>query len=773
MSRKNVFNRFLNIKMKITKSILVCMVLLLSSANYAQTTEQKVDFKIKSLKSLIGDLENKKIDTYKERMTLRVAEIFVKYANWDEKNIAFNTDAFKMVNIYKDQADQLAKDLPDFERNDVVAMLDESIEIATKLNKGTIFRKPYQEIDWSKIVVEKDQLLYKNKPVFLSDYTWKPETKELEDYFGQLDGYLISPVQLADKSGKVLAKIKKELQEKETGKAGFIFIANNKAADWTADEYGAEFNKIEGKPFTSYDIDNPGARKMMAKLFAETAPVISGKKYSQLGYMLVNEPRWANYTNGKSKVYFRADVSNYTLDKFKNWLKNKHGNIENLNAVWRTQFSNFDEVSASVPMDISLMGTPKWYDWTTFNQERVTDWITYLKSELLKYDPLSKVHLKIMPSVFTENNPDSGIDFEALTALSGINGNDVAAHYNNTKEKADWEEDYVLGWRELYMGYDFLKSIQPNQINFNSESHLISTNHARDLYMNPKYVRAVYWAAHTLGLNATQTWYWPRSEDGSFKKKLSNAYAGSINQQPRVTQELESTMIDLNTFSEEITAMQGQRKPIRIFYSKTSANQKLSYMDELFKLYESLNFEGLPLGFATSNSIKRIDNKDWDVIAIYKTEKVTQQELESVQNYLDKGGKVIIDDVSFKMNEYGQPLKPLMQSQGTLVQLSSIESIKSKALLIVKNSGHVPEVSIEEVIKGTKKKCTWRSVRTADGKNVVSVINLGKEPIQLKVKLTNSSNKVVCKDLINGVEVSSTPVLKPYEVYFVEVSEGK
>ncbi|NRT14973.1 beta-galactosidase [Flavobacterium sp. 28A] len=755
------------------KNVLFGVLMVLATNVQAQTSEINVTSKIANLQTLIHDLEDRKIDSYKEKMTVRVAEVFLKYARWDEKNVAFNQDAFKMVNIYKDQAGKLAQELPEFERKDILTMLDASINTATQLKEGKISRKPYHEIDWSKIVVKQDQLLYNDRPVFLSDYTWKPETKELTDYFGQLDGYLLSPMQLADQTGELVAKTKKELQEKASGNAGFIFIANNNVPQWTAKAYGDQFNKIIGKPFTAYDIDNPGARNMMSDLFAKTVPFIAAKNYSQLGYMLVNEPRWANYTNGKKKVYFRSDVSKYTIDKFITWLKDKHDSIAALNALWGTNFSNFDAVATAVPIDISTMGTAKWYDWTTFNQERVTQWIAFLKAEIIKYDPAAKVHLKIMPSIFTNNDADSGIDFEALTTLSGINGNDVAAHYNNTRETADWQADYVLGWRELFMGYDFLKSIQPDQINFNSESHLITTNHARDLYMNPKYVRAVTWAAHTLGLNATQTWYWPRAEDGSFKKKLTNAYAGSLNQQPRVTQELESTMIDLNTFSEEITAMQEQRKPIRVFYSKTTANQKATYMDDLFKLYESLNFEGLPLGFATSNSIQRIDSKNWDVIAIYKTEKVTQAEFDAVQSYLNKGGKVLIDDVSFKSDEYGRPLKPLVKAAGMLQIVSVLENMKKSALEIVQNLDHMPKVTVEEVVIGAKKKCTWRSVTAKDGRQVLSVINLGKEAIQIKFKMTNSTHGVVCTDLINGVAVAATPLLKPYEVYFVSVSEQK
>ncbi|MDW5288058.1 alpha-amylase family protein [Formosa sp. PL04] len=758
-------------KIKKVQFILIIGFAFVGPQLFSQSIEDTAQLKMTELKGLILDLNRKGIDSYKEQMTLRVAEIFLKYANWDEQNVAFNTDAFKMVRNYKEHAHQLAKDLPDFERNDVVKMLNESIESAEKINKGIIFRKPYQEIDWSKIEINNDELLYNNKPVFLSDYTWKPETPEFEDFFGELDGFLISPMQLENKEGKLNDKVENELRNKPSGKAGFIFIANNKVPDWTAKAYGAEFNEIEGKPFTAYDIDNLGARDMMSNLFKSTVPQISGKTYSQLGYMLTNEPRWANYKDSDKKVYFRADVSNYTIDKFKTWLKNKHGNIESLNAIWDTSYVDFDGVSSEIPMDISLMGTPQWYDWTTFNQDRVTDWFSYLKSEIVKNDTLAKVHLKIMPSIFTDNDPDSGIDFEALTALSDFNGNDVAAHYNNIRAQSDWEDDYILGWRELYLGYDFLKSVNPNTINFNSESHLLSTSHTRDLFMNPDYVRAVYWAAYTLGLNATQTWYWPRGVDGAFSRKLTNAYAGSNNQQPRVTQELQSTIIDLNTFSEDITAFQQERKPIRLFYSKTSANQKADYMDGIFEIYEDLNFEGLSLGFATKNIIKRNNNNAWDVVVIYKTEQVTQSELEAVQSYLNAGGRVIIDDKSFKTDEYGRPLKGLVNSKGTLLKVTGLKQIKQSALSIVEALGGMPELTVEEITEHNKKSCIWRFVKTKEGKSVLSVINFGKQDVQLKLQWKNTLNKAVCIDLINGIEVSSEPILKPYEVYFVEVKE--
>jgi hypothetical protein len=758
----------------IIQKITILIFFLISGYNYGQFFEDIAAEKIKNLNELIVKIEKQNIDAYKEKLAVNTAEIFLEFAKWDENNIAVNTNLFKKVKFYSNDANKMAEELPTFERKEVILLLDESTERANQLLQHKMYRKSYTRPDWGNIEISNSSLLNNNKPVFLSDYTWKPSNKRLDEYFGQLDGFFITPTFLENKKGDINPRIINQIQNQGSKTAGFVFISHQKVPKWTEKEYGAEFNNIQGKPFTNYDIDNPGAREMMAMLFEKTIPLTVGKKGAQLGYMLTNEPRFTNYKNSKKDDWFRADVSKYTIQKFEKWLENKHQTIEKLNSIWETKFQSFKEASGIVPLDISLVGSAKWYDWTTFNKERVTDWFVYLKAELRKHNPTAKTHLKIMPSIFSDNDLDSGIDFERLTELSEINGNDVGAHYNERRNpNEDWLEKYGWYWRELYMSYDFLKSVKPNQINFNSESHLLSSEHSRDLYMNPKYARATYWAAHTLGLNATQTWYWPRQLDGSLRKNLTGSFGGSNNQQPRVTFELESTLIDLNTFSDEITAFQNQRKPIRIFYSQTAATQKIKYMDAIFELYEGLNFEGIPLGFATKNILSKQDKAQWDVVLVYKTERVTKEELNSVQAYLDKGGIVIIDEVSLQKNEYGQPLPKLKESNGKLIPLSTWNQMKESTLSILADKNQLPEINVTELNNEGGKNCTWKFITDKNGKKILSIVNLGKSDVALKIELKNTKNKTICKDLINGIDVSSSPILKPFDVCFVEVLEGK
>jgi len=731
--------------------------------------EQKANSKIKELNKLISVAEKKGIDVLKEKTTVRTAEIFLKYANWDEKNIEKNTGFFKQVPLYKKNALEMAVNLPDFERNDVLLMLNEATDYLQLLVDKKVFRKPSPQVDWSKVTVDGDQLTYNNKPVFLADYTWKPKVKELTEYHGNQDGFFVTPSYVVKEDGTINPSKMKELNEKETGSLGFIFLNHKSVPKWSVDKFGKDFSMREDT-YTAYDIDNPGARILQKKLLGKIVPITAGKNYSKLGYMLCNEPHFFTQKAGDKLAWASGPVSNFTINKFKEWLKNKHENIASLNNLWGTSFNNFNEVTIEIPIDTSLKGTPRWYDWTLFNMYRVTEWYKFLKTEILKNDTNGKVHLKIMPNLWTENERVHGIDLEALTDMSGIIGNDSGAeHKRMWGPVQEWEKYYAFEWRELCMGYDFMKSVSPNKINFNSELHYLSTNRSRNLYMEPAYARATFWLAHIYGMTSSQIWFWPRREDGSLKDNAGKGYAGSNNQQPRITNEVATTLIDLNAYSDDIMAMQRQRKPLRIFYSKTSAINKEKHMDDLFELYEALNFEGVPLGFVTNDIINKQDNKNWDVTLIYKTEFVTKAELNTLQKHLDNGGTIIIDEESLKTDEYGKPISTLIQNKGKFIKVNSLGEMKTEALEILASKKRLSEVSINETNSQGIPTCIWRTVKNESGHKVLSVVNVGKTDTTLNVKLNGSEN-VICKDLLKGIPTTSTPVLKPNELYFVEVS---
>ncbi len=735
---------------------------------FAQTAQQNAQEKISVLQKLVSKADKAHLDASKEKATIRTAEVFLNFANYDEKNPEKNEHYFGLLKAFKPNAKKLAEDLPGFERKEINLMLDDAITNITDLLAGKITRKPSPDIDWSKLKIENAQIIFNKQPVFLADYTWKPHTKELDEYFGNSDSYLISPNQVINENGDVSPKAIAELKAKPTGTFGGVFITHKGLPKWALDKYPNL--ELGQRRYTDYDIDNPGARFIQSALLKATVPLMAGKNYSKVGYMLTNEPHWFTAKN----AWATGPVSEYTKAKFRDWLKTQHQSINELNKFWGTNFSDFDAVEITIPIDKSLQGKPIWYDWVTFNSVRVTDWFTFLKSEIRKSDPNAKTHIKVMPNLWTENARDHGLDMEKLVSLTDVIGNDASSEESYIwGPKQEWQDKYAFNWRELSMSYDFFKSVSPNKINYNSEGHFVSTTKSRNLYLSKEYTRASHWLAFTQGLNMVQTWYWPRNADGSIREKGEGVgYAASLIQQPRVVNEITTTIMDLNSHSEEIATLQNLKKPIRIFYSKTSAINKPTHMDDVYHLYESLYFEGIPLGFATPDIIKNQNNKDWDVVLVGKTPFVTTEEFDALQQYLNNGGTVIIDSESLQQNEYGEALNnTLKASARKLIKVENFADFKTQSLLQVANQNHDPLLKISETNALNVKGCFWKSYQRKDGKIVLSLINLGKTDATLNIQLTDANSGVECIDLLTGVKVSNQPVLKPNQVYFALITK--
>ena len=241
--------------------------------------------------------------------------------------------------------------------------------------------------------------------------------------------------------------------------------------------------------------------------------------------------------------------------------------------------------------------------------------------------------------------------------------------------------------------------------------------------------------------------------------------------QPQTANEVAQVMMDMNSFSDEIIALRNQRRPVRIFYSETSAIDKNYYMTEQFDLYESLFFEGFPVGYATEKIIKKQDNNNWDVIVVYKTELVTDAEFDAIQSYLNQGGTVVIDNpTSLSKNEYGKVRnKVLKQGKGKLVLLDTdLTTIKIKDKVLEEISNALPEIVLDESNGSAYKGCTWRVVKNPKGGFLMNILNIGKNAASLEISMKNGQ-KANATDMLTGQVLGSKFELKSNGVLLLEV----
>ncbi|MFR9581457.1 MAG: beta-galactosidase [Rikenellaceae bacterium] len=748
---------------------IISALLLSTFVSYGATNEliKSAELKIDQLDNLIKKANKKGINTLKERTALRTAEIFMGYAAWDEKNVEANTKHFAKVGRYKKEAAKYANELPTFEREEIVKMMDSSIAELTRVINGEIYRLPSPEVDWSKVSIEGDQVLFKGNPVFLSDWTWKPNIPYYTEYFGKMDGTLISPATV-NKDGSIAPRVTTELKAKPTGDAGMIFLTHAAMPAWAKSQDPTLGDGI-GIKYIQYDINNPLGRDVIKTMISQSVPHMAGKNYTKLGYMLCNEPHWIS-TKGS---YAAGGWSDRAIADFKVWLAERHGSIKKLNEVWGTTYSDFESITFEDNMvEKSMIGTPRYHDFVTYNMVRVNDWFHFLDREVKKSDPNAKTHIKIMPDMWSDNPKDNGLDLEELTRMSDIIGNDAstAAHFA-WGPKQWWEDNYSFNWRELCMGYDFMKSVSPNKIVFNSEGHILTTNKYRNLKETPEYARMNYWLAHIHGLNVMRSWYWARKEDGSSRgNDISPGYAGSNNHQPRIVNEVHATTIDLNSVSKEITEFQRQRKSVRLFYSNTAAINNGVQMDDLFEVYESLYFEGSPIGFATEGIIKNNPKSEWDAIIVARTKSVTKSEIEALQSYINDGGTVILDKESLQVDEYGRPLGISLKSgRGELILIDSWRDAKVQLKAQLRKSGNTPKLSVKQDNGLAQKGVMWRVIDSPKPNTyLLTLVNMGKTPS--KVDISHPSLKIKnVSNYLTGEKYSVKIDMPIYESLLLEV----
>ncbi|QQY83303.1 hypothetical protein JJL45_04760 [Tamlana sp. s12] len=778
----------------------LCLVFNFFACESEKTLEQEALSKIETLEGLMEKAKANSIDVAREETTVWFAKEFLKFANWDENNKEAVELLFSYERYYAADKVKLAEELPDFERGKVIEILDKSIDDLNKELKGDIKRRPVHKVDWHNAKAGDNMFVSNGKPSFPYDYFSKTvgqpltNTDVYNDHLGALyhGGENLYPVDhdrainsfLLKEDGTFDEELMKELTGIPDTNIGFLIYWSMGIPEWI-EKREPEIRKGRSL-FTGFDIDNPLARDTWGKIIRRTGELTKGKKVTELGYIFANEPHWYSEKGHWTYQYKEMNgISKYTLNNFRDWLKNKYNNnINALNENWETSFKNFDAVAIEIPIAKTLQGKPIWFDWNRYNMHRSTSWFKFMQDELHAVNPDADTHIKLFPRTFYEDSRSHGMDFEALTELTTMIGHDAKAlggpsirsHINS-----DWHKNYAYKWDGMAILHDFLESVGPDKINVNSESHFLSSGQWRELDTRTSYVRNVYWLATLMGMDANMGWFWARDPDGSpedrlegeldfFDPGLGGAFAGSNNQQPHVTNEVTQVMYDLNAFSEEIIALREQPRPLRLFYSETSAINTPNYMTQTGKLYESLFFEGLSLGFVTKNIIEKQDNDLWNTVVVYQTKYVTDAEFAALQQYLNQGGKVILDsETSLSMNEYGKKRQEKLHAgNGQLIVLETenVAAIKEKALAKVADA--MPEVIVESDNGQDFKTTISRVMKQKDGSYLVNLLNVGHDSAKIKLSLKSGAG-VSVKDLMTQNTMESEFNLPSEGVLLLEV----
>lgn len=755
--------------MKLQKQHITLLTALTASSISLNAFSMTADEKITRLQQLVTDAQTQNIDVTREQMTLRMSELFLGWADWDEANQVSNAKFYAKHPLYKDDPSAHAVKLATFERNSVGAILDSAIAELTRAISGDITRKPVPNVDFNQVTIDNGEFrLNNNNSVFLSTYTWKPDDVLTNSYFGNLNNDFIAPAFITNEQGDTPQWRIDKIKNGNDPRIGQVFISHSNIPQWITNKYPDLTD--DQRLFSKYLIDHPGAKELFSLFFAKYIPELKDKRSTALGYMLFNEPSFFT----EAGKWNTGGVSDNAMVNFKLWLTDKHGSIAKLNTLWNTTYNSFNEINLVIPMTSNLKGTAIWYDWMRYNQVRVTKWFAFLDSEIKKYDTDAKTHIKLMPWLWNTSVRDHGMDFESLLEITDIVGFDANSEYlNHSNNTPDYKGEYSFDWQTPALSFDFFSSVQPNQVMWDSENHFFNKGKFQLKDVEPNYVRAVYWLVATHGLDGISTWMWGRNADGSNledTRGIHSEYITAVTHQPLGFHELTRTVMDINAHHSDIVRLQKANKAIRIFYSETSAIIQNDYMDSIRDVHKSLFFNGISLGFATQKIITNQTN-NWGFIVVKDSQKITTAELASLKSYVDNGGTILVDSLSLKQNEYGDshPTNLLPSGERVITYSSNID-LKTKTLALAKAKNILPEIKVEEVGNTSSNKVSWRVVKSDNNSYTLSLINLGETATTVAIDSVNNNFTVVIKNKITGVNENSSVALALRETKLFEVS---
>ncbi len=382
-------------------------------------------------------------------------------------------------------------------------------------------------------------------------------------------------------------------------------------------------------PKGGYNIDSAEARMVIENYLRTVLPCFQ------------NAPELTSIILSNEPMYDTHAFPEFYNPKYREYLKQVHGNISTLNSKYGTNYSSFDEISMP-EIKVQTVWSPEMYDWIQFNDKTFADWHKWMAGIVKEYLPDIPVHAKVLEYIFPWNDDDGreslarGTDLEMFSGFCDWWGFDACDYTYNT-------DMYYM----VMMLYDYLDSIEEKPI-YNSEDHIIPDRYEEFSDLQRKHLRNNLWQGAIHGRDMSTLWVWERSYDEN-----SDLY-NSILHRPDCVAEAGKTKLDLNRLSDFITRINEKSPEVALFYSKPSRVYDPGARGSLRRAYKALMNCGQKVGFVSDYSIDKLEK--YKVLVIPSAQYCKADTLAAVENFVKNGGRVFMCSDSFQKDEYTNAL---------------------------------------------------------------------------------------------------------------------
>jgi len=381
---------------------------------------------------------------------------------------------------------------------------------------------------------------------------------------------------------------------------------------WAVSE-APDVTEIVRTGFLYHNIDHPKARDVMGRWIEALVPAVKDEP-ALFSICLSNEP-----------VYATSGHDPYSRPRWIAYLKERHGTLDALNALYGTQYANFEDVPPwrlEIPSELGEQRA--FYDWARFNQKNFADWHAWMNSLVKQYAPNVPTHMKTMAQAFSRGDFGLGVDAELMCGVTDLAGNDCFAALTGSP--------YAYGWQHEQMWYDLQHSFKGQPV-FDSENHFIPDEYPPE-HIPPSHIRSVLWQGAIHHQGATVMWVWEDSKgpslSGSIFFRPANAYSAS------------RTMLDLNRLSSQVAALSTAKPRVALLYSQTSLFWEPDYADVTARAYTGLTFMGQPVTFVSERQLASGTAAKVDWIVVPHATHLPKEAVAGLRQFAADGGRVVM-----------------------------------------------------------------------------------------------------------------------------------
>jgi hypothetical protein len=319
---------------------------------------------------------------------------------------------------------------------------------------------------------------------------------------------------------------------------------------------------------------------------------------------------------------------------FHEWLETKHGSIARANELWQTTYTNFkDVIPPPVRNSRPLDGTNRalWYDWARYNQERFTDYLLWVRSEIRKTDTTVPLAAGGSSSMLAGRTGTTGIDEERI--VNEVD--DVIIHEGGGT---------TLGVDLQLALSDKSKPLADPEMSLGAVENLL-----------PHFLH---------GKSVAQIYHWPTQPANEFYSNNRSSLAHSWAYSLADVDEVLRVALDVRRLNREIAAFVEAPAEVAILYSQTATLQlppemltwqTTPYVAELHNTYEAAQYLDAKITFVTERQALNGKLDRYKLLLVPAVRNLPRSVVQAIWEYAARGGHVFIVPESLRGDEYNRP----------------------------------------------------------------------------------------------------------------------